>query len=341
MEFTAEQIAGFVGGSVDGDPKAAVHTFSKIEEAAPGSLTFLANPKYTHHIYTTGATIVLVSNDFTPEHEVKATLVRVANPYETLSQLMTLAAQAMTPRRTGIEQPSFIAEGVEVPEGAYIGAFAYIGAGARLGKNVQIYPQAYVGEGVEIGDDTIVYPGAKIYHGCKVGKRCVIHAGVVIGADGFGFAPDAENHYHKIPQLGNVEIADDVEIGANTTVDRATMGSTKIGAGTKLDNLIQLAHNTEVGEHTVMAAQAGVAGSTKIGNHCMIGGQVGLAGHIHVGDRVGIGAQSGIPADVKPDSKVMGYPAIDAREFMKQAALLRRLPQMYDDLRELKKQTKK
>ncbi len=326
-----------VGGTVQGNPDTAVSTFAKIEEAGPDALTFLANPKYTHYIYETHAGIVLVSNDFAPEHPVSATLIRVADPYETLSRLMELVAQALTPVPTGIEQPSFIAEGVEVPEDAYIGAFAYIGQGARLGRGVKIHPQAYVGPGVTIGEGTIIYPGAKIYHGCRIGRNCIIHAGAVIGADGFGFAPTADGSYHKIPQIGIVEIADDVEIGANTTVDRATMGATRIARGVKLDNLIQAAHNTEIGADTVIAAQTGIAGSTKVGANCMIGGQVGFAGHIRVGDRVMIGAQSGIPGNLPDGSRVMGYPAVPERDFKRQSVYIKHLAELFDRVSKLEK----
>ena len=243
MKFTASQIAAAVGGTVDGDENATVSTFAKIEEAADGTLTFLANPKYTHHIYDTHASIVLVRRDFVAEHPVNATLIRVDDPYATLSRLLQMVDAVVNARPTGVEQPSFVAEDVELPEGAYIGAFAYVGKGARLGRNVKIYPQAYVGPGAIIGDDSVLYPGVKVYHNCRIGARCVLHAGVVIGADGFGFAPTDDGSYNKIPQIGIVEIADDVEIGANTTVDRATMGCTRVGKGTKLDNLIQVAHN--------------------------------------------------------------------------------------------------
>ena len=327
-----------MGGTVDGDATVKVSDFAKIEEATAGTLTFLANPKYTHFIYTTKASIVLVANDFVAEEAVAATLVRVANPYETLSQLMQMVDAALNQHPTGVEQPAFVAEGTDVPEDAYIGAFAYVGRGVKLGRGVKIYPQVYVGDNAVIGENTVLYPGVKIYHGCRVGARCILHAGVVVGSDGFGFAPDAQGHFHKIPQLGIVEIADDVEIGANTTVDRGTMGATKVGEGTKLDNLIQLAHNTEVGSHTVIAAQAGVAGSTKIGSHCMIGGQTGFAGHITVGDRVQIGAQSGIPNNVADGAMLMGYPAVPARDFMRQAAMLKRLPQLFDQVKTLSKQ---
>lgn len=337
MEFKAAQIAALIGGTVEGNPDAAVHTFAKIEEAREGSITFLANPKYTHHIYETGASIVLVRRDFTPERPVEATLIRVDDPYETLSKLLEFASRAMTPQPEGIEQPCFIADGVEVPAGCYIGAFAYVGRDVKLGKNVKIYPQSYVGEGVSLGDDTIIYPGARIYHGCRIGARCIIHAGAVIGADGFGFAPTADGSYHKIPQIGVVEIADDVEIGANTTIDRATMGATRIGRGVKLDNLIQAAHNTEIGPDTVIAAQAGIAGSTKVGSRCMIGGQVGFAGHITIGNGVMIGAQSGIPGNLADGSRVMGYPAVRDRDFLRQAAYLKRLGELFVRVKDLER----
>lgn len=339
MEFTAGQIAAFLGGTVEGDGDAKVSTFAKIEEAGPGCLTFLANPKYTHYIYGTGASAVLVGNAFEAEGDIPAAaLIRVDDPYEALSRLMRMVDRALNPQPAGVEQPSFVADGVTVPEEAYIGAFAYIGEGVTLGRGVKIYPNVYVGRGCEIGEGTVLYPGVKVYPRCKVGRRCIVHAGAVIGADGFGFAPNAEGRYEKIPQMGIVSIGDDVEIGANTTVDRATMGQTVIGDGTKLDNLIQVAHNCTVGSDTVMAAQAGVAGSTHIGSHCMVGGQAGFAGHITVGDNVQIGAQSGIPNNVAAGSRLMGYPAVDAREFLRQAALIKRLPAMADELRRLRKE---
>ena len=337
MEFTAGQIAAFLGGTVEGDGDIKVNTFAKIEEAGPGCLTFLANPRYTHYIYTTGASAVLVSNSFEAEGDISAALIRVENPYEALSRLMRMVDQVLNPQPAGVEQPSFVADGVTVPEEAYIGAFAYIGEGVTLGKGVKIYPNVFVGRGCEIGEGTILYPGVKVYPRCKVGKRCIVHAGAVIGADGFGFAPDAEGKYEKIPQMGIVSIGDDVEIGANTTVDRATMGRTVVGDGTKLDNLIQVAHNCVIGNDTVMAAQVGVAGSTHIGSHCMVGGQVGFAGHITIGDNVQIGAQSGIPNNVAAGSRLMGYPAVASREFLRQAALIKRLPSMADELRRIVK----
>jgi len=341
MEFTAKAIAAMIGGTVEGDENVAVSTFAKIEEGHTGALSFLANPKYTHHIYTTESDVVLVSNDFVAEHPLKCTLIRVANPYEALSELMTIAAQALMPQPCGIEQPSYIAPDAVVGDNVYVGAFAYIGAGAHIGNGVKIYPQSYVGAGCVIDDGTIVYPGAKIYHGCHVGKRCILHSGVVIGADGFGFAPKDDGSYHKIPQLGIVEIADDVEIGANTTIDRATMGATRVGHGTKLDNLIQVAHNVVIGTDTVMAAQSGIAGSAKLGSNCMIGGQVGIAGHISVGNHVNVSAQSGIPNNVNDGSTLMGYPAVPYGQFARQAAYIRRLGSLFDRVSAIEKELKK
>lgn len=341
MEFSAQQIAELVGGTVEGDAQRKVGTFAKIEEAGPHDLSFLANLKYAHHLYSTEAGVILIGNDFKPEQPVNATLIRVADPYSTLAMLMRMADKLSRPRLSGItEQPSFVAEGVAVPADAYIGAFAYVGAGTSLGAGVQIHPQAYIGPGVTIGEGTIIYPGAKIYHGCRIGARCIIHAGAVIGADGFGFAPMADGTYSKIPQMGCVEIADDVEIGANTTIDRATMGATVVGRGSKLDNLIQIAHNVEVGTDTVMAAQAGVAGSAKIGSGCMIGGQVGIAGHIKIGDHVSLGAQSGVHASIADGNTLMGTPAVDARKFMRISAYNNRLGDIFARVKEIEKELK-
>lgn len=340
MQLTADIIANHIGGTVEGDGSVAVHDFAKIETAGPDTITFLANPKYTHHIYTTGASIVLVKRDFVPEQPVKATLIRVDDPYSCLAQLLNLAASLLKPNPVGIEQPVFIGEGTEIPEESYIGAFAYIGKGVKLGKNVKIYPQTYVGDGVSIGDDTVLYPGVKVYYGCRIGKRCIIHAGAVIGSDGFGFAPDAQGVYHKIEQLGIVDIEDDVEIGANTTVDRSTMGRTFIAHGVKLDNLIQVAHNVEIGHDTVIAAQTGMAGSSKIGANCMIAGQVGVAGHIAVGDRTAIGAQSGIPNNVAADSRLMGYPAVPMADFARNAVYIKRLSSLFKRVDQLEKSIK-
>lgn len=340
MEFSANQIAALVNGTVEGDGEVTVNTFAKIEEGHPQALSFLANPKYAHFLYSSKSSIVLIARTFKLEHPVSATLIRVDDPYATVAQLMTMVAELTTRRKAGIEDPCYIADGVEIPSDAYVGAFAYVGEGAKIGAGAQIYPQAYVGAGVEIGERTIIYAGVKIYPGCKIGAGCVLHSGAVIGADGFGFAPLPDGSYSKIPQLGNVVLEDNVEIGANTTVDRATMGSTRVRKGTKLDNLIQVAHNVEIGENTVMAAQVGVAGSTKVGSNCMVGGQVGFAGHIHVGDRVEIGAQSGIPADVAAGARLMGYPAVDARDFMRQSVYVKQLGSLVKRVAELEKQLK-
>lgn len=326
-----------VNGTVDGDGSVEVSTVAKIEEGRPGAISFLANPKYTHYIYETLSSIVLVKNDFVAEHPVKATLIRVEDPYQTVAQLLQMVSKMTEPQYAGIEQPSFIAEGVEVPEGCYVGAFAYVGRNVRLGKNVKIFPQVYLGDNVVVGDNTVLKPGVKVYHNCVIGNNCVIHAGTVIGADGFGFAPVTDGSYDKIPQIGNVVIEDNVEIGVNSAIDRATMGSTIVRRGVKLDNLIQVAHNCEIGENTVMAAQVGVAGSTKIGRHCMVGGQVGFAGHITVGDRNMIGAQSGIPNSVGDDNRLMGYPAVEGREFARQAVYIKNLSKLYERVGRLEK----
>lgn len=340
MRFTAAQIAEMVNGTVDGNPEAWVNTIAKIEEGHQGAISFLSNPKYTHYIYTTESSIVLVNREFKPEHPVAATLIHVDDPYQVVANLLKIVAQMIEPKYSGIEQPCYIAEGVDVPLDCYVGAFAYIGRNVHIGKNVQIFPQAYIGDNVTIGDNSIIKPGVKIYHNCKIGSNCIIHAGAVIGGDGFGFAPTPDG-YEKIPQIGNVEIADNVEIGANTTVDRATMGSTRIGRGVKLDNLIQVAHNVEIGDDTVMAAQAGIAGSTKIGKRNMIGGQVGFAGHITVGDNNSIGAQSGIPNNVGDNKRLMGYPAVDAGNFARQSVYIKNLPKMAKLLDQLDKEINK
>ena len=340
MEFTARMIADLLGGHVEGDENITVNDFAKIEEGFTGALSFLANPKYTHYIYETKSSIVLVKEDFIPDGPVSATLIRVSDPYAAVSQLMGIVSEMLNSHPCGIEQPSFIASGVNVPDDAYIGAFTYVGKQATIGKGVKIYPQVYIGEGVTIGENTVIYAGAKIYRNVHIGDGCIIHSGAVIGADGFGFAPLPDGSYRKIPQLGNVEIGNNVEIGANTTVDRATMGSTKISDGTKLDNLVQLAHNVSVGKNTVMAAQVGVAGSTHIGDNCVFAGQVGIAGHIVIGDRVTIGAQSGIPNSVQSDSQMMGYPAVPGSSFARQAALMRRLPDLFERVKKLESENK-
>lgn len=338
MEFTAIQIAQLIEGTVEGNGDAIVRDVSKIEEGKEHTLTFFANPKYEQYVYTTEASVVIVSNDFVAQQPVKATLIRVPNAYQALAKLLEMYEQ-MQPQKVGIEQPSFISPSATIGEFVYVGAFAYIGEKAKIGKNVKIYPQVYIGDGVTIGDDSVIYAGVKIYKGCQIGNHCVIHSGTVIGADGFGFAPDENNVYKKVSQIGNVCISDDVEIGANTCVDRATMGSTRIGKGTKLDNLIQIAHNVEVGENTVIAALSGIAGSTKVGSNCMFGGQVGVAGHIHVPDGVKCGAQTGINNNVKkPGASMFGSPAMDYMDFNRSFVIFRRLPELKRDLDELKKQ---
>ena len=336
MEFTAQQIAAFLRGTVEGDPEVKVSNFSKIEEGKPGTLTFLANPKYEHHIYHTEASIVLVNQDFTPTEPIHTTLIRVENAYTALAQLLNMVEQAKS-KKSGVDSTAFIALTASVGEDCYIGNMAYIGERVKLGNNCQVYPFAYIGDNVEIGDNTILYPHVTVYHDCRIGQHCILHAGSVIGADGFGFAPEGEQ-YKKIPQLGNVVIEDNVEIGANTTIDRAVMDSTIIRQGVKLDNLIQIAHNVEVGENTVMAAQVGIAGSVKVGKHCMFGGQVGLAGHIQIADDVTLGAQAGVISSVKEATTLLGAPAIQARNFMRSSAIFNRLPELYRTIGQLQRE---
>lgn len=336
MMISVEQLASLVNGVVEGDSSAIINNYSKIEEATTGCLTFLANPKYTHYIYNTQATAVLVRKDFEPEQPISTTLIRVEDPYETLAHLLNLVS-SQQPAKQGIEQPCYVDPSVELPDDIYIGAFAYIGSNVKIGKNVKIYPQAYVGDNVTLGDDVTLYPGVKVYYGCRIGNRCILQGGAVIGADGFGFAPKQDGTYEKIAQIGIVILEDDVEVGANTTIDRATMGATVIKQGAKLDNLIQIGHNVEIGEATVMAAQSGVAGSTKIGKHNMVGGQVGFAGHITVGDNNGFGAQSGIPNSVGSNQRILGTPGINALDFARQNVYFKRLPEMSRDIKELKR----
>ena len=336
MEFTAQQIADFLKGSVVGDPAAKVNNFSRIEEGMPGTITFLANPKYEHFIYKTKASIVLVNEDFSPTSKIEPTLIRVANAYTSLAMLLNLVEQSKS-RKNGIDSSAFIAKTASVGEDCYVGTYAYIGEKTGIGKGCMIYPHAYIGDNVTIGDHTIIYPHVTIYDGCVIGNNCILHAGAVVGADGFGFAAES-GIYKKIPQLGNVTIEDDVEIGANTTIDRAVMGATIIRKGVKLDNLIQIAHNVEIGENTVMASQVGIAGSTKVGSNCMFGGQVGLGGHITIGDNSQIGAQSGIISNVKENSQIMGSPAIPIKKFMRSSIVIEHLPEIYQTLNRLQKE---
>lgn len=336
MEFSAKQIAEFIQGEIIGDENANVHTFAKIEEGIPGAISFLSNPKYTPYIYTTQSSIVLVNRDFVPEEKVNATLIKVDNAYESLAKLLQLYEMSK-PKRTGIDSLAFIAPTAKIGKEVYIAPFACIGDNAEIGDNTVIHPHVTVGGGAKVGNNCILYSGATIYHDCRVGNNCILHSGCVIGADGFGFAP-TPNGFDKIPQIGIAILEDNVEIGANTCVDRATMGATIIRKGVKLDNLIQIAHNVEVGENTVMASQVGIAGSTKVGQWCMFGGQVGLAGHIKVGDKVNIGAQSGIPSDVKSDSTIMGTPAFEAKGYFKSATVFKKLPDIYTTLNNLQKE---
>ena len=336
MEFSAKQIAEYIQGVIVGDENATVHTFAKIEEGIPGALSFLSNPKYTHYIYDTQSSIVLVNKDFEPEHEIKATLIKVDNAYESLAKLMTLYEMSQ-PKKQGIDPMASIASNAKIGKSVYIGPFACIEEGAIIGDNTYIHPHVTVGYNAKVGNNTILYPHVTIYHDCRIGNNCILHAGSVVGADGFGFAPSPEG-YENIPQIGIAILEDDVEIGANTCIDRATMGATIIHKGTKLDNLVQIAHNVEVGSHTVMASQAGVAGSAKIGEWCMFGGQVGVAGHIKVGDHVTVGAQSGIPGNTKSGSTLMGYPAIDPKQFARSAAIYKKLPDMYTEMGRLQKE---
>ncbi len=336
MAYTAKQIADYLQGEVIGDRSVSVSSFSKIEEGKPGTISFLANPKYTSHIYTTKADIVLVNDDFVAEKPIKATLIKVKNAYAALASLMELVKND-APQKSGTERMSFVSETAKIGDNAYVGAFAYVGENAIVGDNSKIYPQVFIGDNVKIGDNSIIYPGVKIYHNCVIGDNCIIHAGAVIGADGFGYSLE-ENIYHKIPQLGNVVIEDDVEIGANTTIDRAVMGSTIIRRGVKLDNLIQIAHNCEVGENTAMAAQVGIAGSAKIGENCVMGGQVGIGGHITIGKNSQIGAQSGIISNTKEGSKIIGSPAYPVKNFFKSSIIIPKLPDMYRQLNALEKE---
>jgi UDP-3-O-[3-hydroxymyristoyl] glucosamine N-acyltransferase len=336
VSYSAQQIADILKGTVEGDPNVKVSNFSKIEEGKPGTLTFLANPKYTNYIYTTLASIILVNNDFVADKPIHGTLIRVFNAYAALAILLEVVEKSK-PKKKGIEPMTFVSDTAKVGEDIYIGAFSYISDYVTIGDNVQIYPQVHIGDGCTIGDNVILYPGVKIYAGCKIGNNCIIHSGAVIGSDGFGFAPE-NGEYKKIPQMGIVVIEDDVEIGANTTVDRAVMDATVIHRGVKLDNLIQVAHNVEIGANTVMASQVGISGSTKVGEQCMIGGQVGLGGHISIGNNTNIGAQSGIISNIKEGSNIMGAPAIPVKDFFKSSIVFPKLPEMYKQLSKLEKE---
>lgn len=339
MEFTASQVAAYINGTVEGDENAVINNFAKIEEGEPGAISFLANPQYEQYIYETKSSVVLVNEDFKPTQPVAATLIRVKSAYEAVSRLLQLY-ESMKPKRTGISSLAFIAETAKVGKDVYIAPFVAIGDNAEVGDGAELHPHATIGPRAKVGKNTIMYSNSVVYHDCVVGNNCILHAGCVIGADGFGFAPTAEG-YEKIPQIGIVTIEDNVEIGANTCIDRSTMGSTIVRKGVKLDNLVQIAHNVEVGANTVMSAQVGVAGSAKVGEWCMLGGQVGVAGHITLGDRVYAGAQSGLSGGRKlkdGNCTVMGYPAIEHQNFARSAAAYKNLPSLVKQVNELQKE---
>ncbi len=338
MKFTAQQIADILEGEIIGNPDVEVSRLSKIEEGADGSLTFLSNPKYQNYIYTTQASITIVNTTFVPDGTVSTTLIKVDDAYGAFSKILAFYDQ-VNHNKNGIEQPSVITENVKYGENFYLGSFSYIGNNVTIGDNVKIYPNSFIGDNVEIGNNVIIFAGARIYSDTKIGNYCSIHSGVIIGADGFGFAPSEDGTYSKIPQIGNVIIEDNVDVGAATTIDRATMGSTIIRKGVKLDNQIQIAHNVEIGENTVIAAQTGVAGSTKIGRNCMIGGQVGISGHLVIGNNVRIQAQSGIGRAIKDDEVVQGSPAYNYSDFSKSYVHFKNLPKIISEIDELKKKT--
>lgn len=347
MEFTAQMIAQYLKGDIEGNPQKIVTNISRIEEGKKGTLAFLANTKYEKYLYTTQASIVLINKSLKLNQKVNTTLIRVDDAYQSFASLLTLYQNSL-PQKKGIDSNSFISESAEVGENCYIGGFAFIEENAVIGENVKIYPQVYIGDNVKVDDNTILYPGVKIYKDCTVGKNCIIHAGTVIGSDGFGFAP-GEGTYQKIPQIGNVIIEDDVEIGSNVSIDRATIGSTLIHKGTKIDNLIQIAHNVEIGENSVIIAQSGIAGSTKLGKNVVVAAQAGLVGHITIADNVKIGAQAGVTNHIKNEGAiVLGAPATDFREAKKSLIIMRKLPELYEkiiafekDIEELKKKIEK
>src|SRR5574344_1489419 len=336
MEFTAQQIAQFVQGRVEGDENATVNTFAKIEEGKKGAISFLSNLKYLHYIYDTESSVVLINEDVELEKPVKATLIRVKDAYECVAKLLQLY-QSMKPKKVGIDSLAFIHPSAKIGKDCYIGPFVAIGPNVVIGDGCVLHPHVTIGEEATVGKNTEIYSNAVVYHHCRIGNNCVLHAGCVIGADGFGFAPNTDC-YDKIPQIGIVTIEDNVEIGANTCIDRSTMGSTIIRKGVKLDNLVQIAHNVEVGQNTVMSAQVGIAGSTKVGQWCMFGGQVGIAGHITIGNKVFLGAQSGVPGSLKDNQTLIGTPPTDQRSFFKSQAIIRRLPEIYKQLNDLQKE---
>lgn len=338
MTFSAQQIAALTGGTVIGNPEVAVSDVSPIEAGKAGTLCFLGDEKYLPYLSETEASIVLMNRSIAFDGQTRATLILVDNARGAMAQLLQVVQQMMQPKKKGIEQPCFIAEGVTIPEDAYVGAFAYIGKGAVIGRGAQIYPQTFIDENVRIGDNTTLYADVKVYYNTVIGQRCIIHSGAVIGADGFGFEPDASGELQKVPQIGNVVIGDDIEIGANSCIDRAMMGSTTVGNNTKIDNLVQLGHNVQIGERTMLCAQVGIAGSTTIGNRCILAGQVGAAGHIRIADDCIFGAQSGIPGNVRKGGMYMGTPAIDAAVWRRSVSVFKNLPEMQRIVYKLNKQ---
>lgn len=341
MQFTAAQIALLIEGKIEGDPNATVGAFGKIEEAVGGQLSFLANPKYEEYLYTTGASVIIVNETLDLKHAVAATLIRVSDAYSAFASLLTKYQEIEAQQLTGIQEPSYISKSATLGDKVFVGAFAWLGERVVVGNHVKIHPQVYLGNNVRIGDNTVLYPGVKIYHNCVIGANVTIHAGSVIGGDGFGFAPQPDGSFKKIPQIGNVRIEDFVEIGANVTIDRATIGSTLIRSGAKLDNLIQIAHNVEIGNDTVIAAQAGISGSTKIGNGVMIGGQAGIVGHLQIADGARINAQSGVSKSIKAKGgAVTGSPAYDYASALRSQAISRNLPDLKRRLKELEDQIK-
>jgi UDP-3-O-[3-hydroxymyristoyl] glucosamine N-acyltransferase len=339
MEFSAKDIAALLNGEVEGSSDVMVSNISKIDQPVPGTLTFLSNPSYTKFIYNTTASIVIVNKDFRSENALSCTLIRVDDAYAALAKLLDFYVKSK-PVKVGMEQPSFVSSSAVIGDQIYIGAFAYIGNNAVIGKNVKIYPHVYIGDNATIGDDSILYSGVKIYSDCHVGSGCILHSGTVVGSDGFGFAPNPDGIYSKIEQIGNVVIKDNVEIGANCTIDRSTMGSTILHKGVKLDNLVHIAHNVEVGDNTVITAQCGIAGSTIVGKNCQFGGHAAITGHITIGDGCKIGPKSGVMSSLKPNSVVLGAPALDFKQAMKSFSVIRNLPQLRDDVIELQKKVK-
>lgn len=336
MNFTAKQISQVIQGRVEGDENAIVNTFAKIEEGKEGAISFLSNPKYSHYLYTTKSTIVLLDDNFVLDKPVTTTLIRVKNAYEAVAKLLQIYESAKS-KKKGIDSLAYIASSAMIGEDVYIGPFCYIGDNVKIGDGCYIHPHVVIEDNCKIGDNAIIYPNVTIYHDCIIKNNVILHAGCVIGADGFGFAPSSDG-YNKIPQIGIVTIEDDVEIGSNTCVDRSTMGSTYIRKGVKLDNLVQIAHNTDIGENTVMSAQVGIAGSTTVGQWCMFGGQVGVAGHIHIGNKVFLGAQSGVPGSLKDNQTLIGTPPMPQRSFFKSQAIFQRLPEIYKQLNKLQKE---